>query len=336
MYKVDINHKQLIKLTEKKFSELGLRERFDIQEWIDKTPEILGEELLIIAKELILPTGKRLDLLAIDKNGFLVIVELKRDDSGSEVEWQAIKYTSYCSNFLLEELVEIYAKYLNTNDEDAETKIENFVNVEMNEINTKQRIILVSRNFHSDVISAVLWLLDYNIDIQCVRLQLYVDTNDELLINPEVIIPLPEAKDYIYKKVKKQKEQSRTHKSSFSLEKSNLNNEDLKNKLNETFTRESDLTPRVINFFRILLSHNKQFDREEIKKALYDNGIGNNLGQSGRFLSNISQFLTKESNPHLRQVIEFDSGGTGGETKNNYIIIDKYRELVKETIDELW
>ena len=34
-------------------------------------------------------------LLAVDLTGALVIIELKRDDSGADVHWQAIKYASY-------------------------------------------------------------------------------------------------------------------------------------------------------------------------------------------------------------------------------------------------
>lgn len=94
MYKVDIEKKKLVKIPTTSFSSLKLKERFDIQEWIEGTPEILDEELLIIRKEFVLPSGKRLDLLAIDKEGALVVIELKGDDSGNNVEWQAIKYES--------------------------------------------------------------------------------------------------------------------------------------------------------------------------------------------------------------------------------------------------
>ena len=51
--------------------------------------------------------------------------------------------------------------------------------------------------------------------------------------------------------------------------------------MKETLTRESDLTPRLITFIKILLSDNRAFDREEIKRGLYDMGIGKNLGQTG-------------------------------------------------------
>ena len=60
MYRVDIENKKLIKLSSTKFSTLQLKERYDVEEWIEKTPEILGEKLLIIYKELLLPIHKEI------------------------------------------------------------------------------------------------------------------------------------------------------------------------------------------------------------------------------------------------------------------------------------
>ena len=200
MYKVDINNKKLIELSSTKYADLGLKERFDIQEWIEKSPTILGEDLLVIGKEVTLRSGRRLDLLCIDKNASLVIVELKRDDSGTEVEWQAIKYASFCSNFLSDEIFQHFARYLVSSEYEAQKKIEEFIAVDIENLNQSQRIILVSNKFNSEIISAVLWLRDFGVNVQCVRLAPYVDSDDELFIKPDVIIPLPEAKDYIEKK----------------------------------------------------------------------------------------------------------------------------------------
>ena len=156
MYKVDIDNKKLIELSSTKFAELGLKERFDIQEWIEKCPTILEEELLVVGKEVTLRSGRRLDLLCIDKEASLVIVELKRDDSGTEVEWQAIKYASFCSNFLSEEIYQQYARYLDSSEFEAQKKIEEFIAEDIENLNQSQRIILVSNEFNSEVISAVL------------------------------------------------------------------------------------------------------------------------------------------------------------------------------------
>ena len=211
MFHVDVEAKKLRKLTSKGFSELGLRERFDIQEWIEKTPEILGEEFLIIGKEVILASGKRLDLLAIDKEAAIVIVELKRDDSGEAVEWQAIKYASYCANFLPEEIYKQFASYLEVTEKEAQQTIEEFIDADVEKLNESQRIVLASRQFNSEVISAVIWLREFGVDIQCTRLAPFVDSDGSLFITPETIIPLPEAKDYIERKEKKQRSGTQEH-----------------------------------------------------------------------------------------------------------------------------
>jgi hypothetical protein len=205
MFRVDINSKTLIELQPTGFSDLGLRERFDLQEWILKTPIILGEELLVIGKEVMLPSGKRLDLLCIDKAAALVIVELKRDDSGASVEWQAIKYASYCANLLPREIYKQFSTHLGKSDTEAIKAIEEFVDADIETLNQSQRIILVSREFHSEVISAVLWLREYGVNIQCTRLAPFLDVDRELFIKPETIVPLPEAKDYIERKEFKQR-----------------------------------------------------------------------------------------------------------------------------------
>ena len=79
------------------FAQLGLRERQDIQEWIAANPRILDPDLLLIGKEFsgFDRTSERLDLLAVDSDGRLVVIELKRDDTGADAHWQAIKYASY-------------------------------------------------------------------------------------------------------------------------------------------------------------------------------------------------------------------------------------------------
>lgn len=74
----------------------------------------LGEELLIIQKEFsgFNETNERLDLLALDKLGNLVIIENKLDDSGKDVTWQVIKYASYCSSLTKHDILKIYQDYL--------------------------------------------------------------------------------------------------------------------------------------------------------------------------------------------------------------------------------
>ena len=98
----------------------------------------------------------------------------------------------------------------------------------------------------------------------------------------------------------------------------------------------------IVVFLRILLSENKKFKREEIKSKLFENGIGKTVGNSGKILSNISQFITKRNSDLLRQIINYDlirwtlsAENDIGAKKDNYSIDDRYRNLVSDVISNI-
>ena len=100
MFLVNSKNKTTEKIREISFKDVGLKERKDLQEWIANNPHMLGEDLLIIQKEFdgFNDTNERLDLLALDKEGNIVVIENKLDDSGRNVVWQSLKYAGYCSS----------------------------------------------------------------------------------------------------------------------------------------------------------------------------------------------------------------------------------------------
>jgi Domain of unknown function (DUF4268) len=205
MYKIDAQGNKILKLKEVSFEELGFKEREHLQEWIAKEPAVLGEELLIIQKEFsgFADTKERLDLLALDKQGSLVIIENKLDDSGRDVTWQALKYASYCSSLSKENIKKIYQEYLDkTNPKDrAEHKISEFFDEsDYEELNLNkgvtQRIILIAARFRKEVTSTVLWLLNFKVRAQCFRATPY-SMEGELFLNVEQIIPTQDAEEYM-------------------------------------------------------------------------------------------------------------------------------------------
>jgi RecB family endonuclease NucS len=96
MFRIDHATNRITKLKAVSFTELGFTERNHLQEWLANQADALGEELLIVQKEFdgFDDTRERLDLLAIDKQGGIVIIENKLDDSGRDVVWQGLKYAS--------------------------------------------------------------------------------------------------------------------------------------------------------------------------------------------------------------------------------------------------
>lgn len=204
MFLVDRVENEIRKLKQVTFSELKIRERDNLQEWIAKNPSCLGEELLIIQKEFdgFDDTRERLDLLAIDKSGDLVIIENKLDDSGKNVTWQCLKYASYCSSLKKSQIMNIYQDYLSKNNlpSNAEDLITDFLDLQdIDEVilnsGLNQRMILISANFRKEVTSTVLWLSNQGLRIQCFQTTPYI-YGDQLLLNIDQIIPIKEAKEY--------------------------------------------------------------------------------------------------------------------------------------------
>ena len=192
-------------IDESNFSELGVWERTHMEEWIVKHPKILGEELLPITTEYdrFDKTRKRLDILAVDKNGKLVVIELKRDIADKFVDLQAIHYAAYCSTLTLEQIVEIRSEFKEKPKDEMESRILDFIkNPDFTDFDNQPRIILVANDFNEETLAAVLWLRDIGVDITCVKLEAY-RLDKKIIITPDVIIPLPEAKQFmIYREEK--------------------------------------------------------------------------------------------------------------------------------------
>ena len=132
-------------MNEVDFAQLGLRERQDIQEWIAANPGILGDDLLIISKEFsgFDRTAERLDLLAVDKAARLVIIELKRDDTGADVHWQAIKYASYLNRVDANNIIRMFTKHAKIGKEEAKNRLMRHIGSDdLNALNNDQRLAI--------------------------------------------------------------------------------------------------------------------------------------------------------------------------------------------------
>ncbi|MFN8585346.1 MAG: hypothetical protein U0446_08520 [Dehalococcoidia bacterium] len=185
------------------FQAMGIKERSDLQATIRDCPEILGEELLIISEEFgdWEDSSRRIDLLALDARGQLVVIELKRDAPGF-ADLQAIRYAAMVANMTFERVVETYDNYLRLREleGDAEESLATFLPTgpEGASVKTeKPRIILVSGDFSKEreLTTAALWLNDVGLDVVCVELKPY-EVAGQPVIDANRIIPVAEEEIY--------------------------------------------------------------------------------------------------------------------------------------------
>ena len=219
IYKTTNEMERLRKVDETSFGKEDVLERAGLQRLLRDRPDVLEEGLLIVSEEFgdWQDSSRRIDLLGLDTDGRLVVIELKRGDTGEHMDLQALRYAAMVANMTYDHLIATFKAYIqkraeaddNPVDEaDAEDDAKNRIHEHLggagqdNEgIDTKiPRIILASENFGKELTTCVMWLNDSwlrseGLEIKCVRLRPHRN-GSEILIEASVVIPLPEATDY--------------------------------------------------------------------------------------------------------------------------------------------
>lgn len=189
-------------ISETTFVDAGVLERSDLQRLLCRQIDVICPNTLVLTEEFAdwEDSRRSIDILCLDKDGTLVVIELKRTEDGGHMELQAIRYAAMVSEMTFDQAVEAHATYLakRGRDEDARSSILEFL--DWDEVNEEAfandvRIVLASANFSREVTTAVLWLNSRNLDIRCVRLTPY-DYQGKTLLDVQQVIPLPEAAEY--------------------------------------------------------------------------------------------------------------------------------------------
>lgn len=210
----DFNKNTLNQIDPTTFHSEGILERKNLQAALKQKIEIVSPDSLVIAEEFSEWTDsqRRIDLLAIDKDANIVIIELKRTETGDFMELQAIRYAAMASTLTFKQAVDIFQRYLDKNsiEDNAEEKLLDFLEWETpqeEDFALDVKIVLVSSNFSKELTTSVMWLIERNLNIKCVRLIPYKYDN-KVLVDVQHIIPLPEAESYQVK-IKEQAEERR-------------------------------------------------------------------------------------------------------------------------------
>jgi RecB family endonuclease NucS len=213
IYEIAAN--QFRRITETSYSDVGLRERQNLQRLLRSQIDVVSPDTLVIAEEFGQweDSNRRIDLLGIDKEANLVVIEIKRTEDGGHMELQAIRYAAMISTMTFERASEVYADFLRSigSTIDARAALLEFLDLEEpdeDRFAQDVRIVLVSAEFSKELTTAVIWLNERGLDIQCMRIKPY-DDNGRILADVQQIIPLPEAEDYrVRLKEKQQRERA--------------------------------------------------------------------------------------------------------------------------------
>ena len=85
-----------------------------LETWVAAESDLLGKKLLIIGRQVMTAHRTFIDLLAVDAEGRVHTIELKRDQTARDVVAQALDYASWVVTLESEDLNDICQKYTKT------------------------------------------------------------------------------------------------------------------------------------------------------------------------------------------------------------------------------
>ena len=127
----ELQSDRIVQLKETGFRDAGLSERYDLQRLLREQIEVIASDVLIIAEEFgeWEESKRRIDLLGVDRDGNLVVFELKRTEDGGFMDLQAIRYAAMVSTMTFERAIQVYEESLRKlgSDKDATSELLDFL-----------------------------------------------------------------------------------------------------------------------------------------------------------------------------------------------------------------
>jgi hypothetical protein len=170
------------KLNEISLDKLNREKR--LENWIAKDSSILGlDTLLIIGRKVKTGFGGKrneLDLLAIDSEGNLVILELKRDKTPRDVVAQVLDYASWVKKLTQKDIESIARKHLNV---ELVVAFSNYFGIKLPEsINVNHSMIIIASQLDDSSERIVQYLADeYGVNINVIFFNYFKTGEKEFL-----------------------------------------------------------------------------------------------------------------------------------------------------------
>jgi len=151
-----------------------------LEEWIAKDSSLLGLDLLIIGRQVVTEFGGRVDLLAIDIQGDISIIELKKYRTPRDVVAQVIDYASWVKRLGYQELNGISEKLLNNNLYAAFTYF--YGQAIPEKINVNHKMIIVASEFDDSSERIVQYLAEeHDVNINALFFSEFPDQRGKLI-----------------------------------------------------------------------------------------------------------------------------------------------------------
>jgi hypothetical protein len=308
---------------ESRLADFGRREALDLESWLESDPSIIRPGLRIIGQQVPTRSGP-LDLLAIDRTGSVIVIELKRDRLPREALAQAIDYAADVATWSLEKLGEVCASYSGEVLEDVLGQAFPDIDLESLTINGTQRIVLVGFALESALERMIEWLSEaYGVAINAVVLKYIRTANGAEILTRSAVIS-------------EEEEDARTPRKftiPMSDEPGSYSEEDLRPRLVQYLSRNLVTIGWIRDLLLPACLEYPKVTRDQLKELVAQTESAD-AKKVGLALGSLSSQLGRKENDFLRQALGYSYPNHPWE-KDDFFIRPEHRDLVAQVLKEV-
>ncbi len=160
-----------------------------LEDILNQDIAIASPDWMVVGRQVITPHGGRVDLLAMDRDGNLVIVELKRHQMPRDIVTQVLDYGSWVSTLRAEDIAPIFNEYRKKRfpgepglSIDAAFCRHFLLKSMPEELNERHELVIVGSAFDADTERMVTYLSEtHGININAVFFRVFRDGEREYL-----------------------------------------------------------------------------------------------------------------------------------------------------------
>ncbi|MEA3351161.1 MAG: endonuclease NucS, partial [Chloroflexota bacterium] len=145
-----------------------------LEDWLENNSDDIIEngQLLIIGRQVTTNLGGFIDLLAIDRRGDVVVIEIKRNRTPRKTIAQALEYASFVEKIGYEQLEDILRTYIGDNSVNLAQYHKEYFDLSSDEasvFNHDQKIVIVGQAITSEIRQTSAFLRTKGIRVTCLE-----------------------------------------------------------------------------------------------------------------------------------------------------------------------
>lgn len=164
-----------------------------LEDWLESNPDGIVEDgrILIIGRQVVTNFGGFIDLLGLDREGDVVVVELKRDRTPRDTIAQSLEYVSFAERLDAAQLEGILRSYLNDDSLSLAEHHREYFELGSDEavaFNKDQRIVIVGQRVTPEIRQTATFLRSKGLRVTCVEFTFFQADGGTRLLSQEIVV----------------------------------------------------------------------------------------------------------------------------------------------------